>query len=78
MPRQERRSQPACAVEPPFSYQSRQRRWCLRRAPKDILDIGYRGVLAELERELGLFEELKLEAGRRSSATAPATSTGGS
>jgi adenylate cyclase len=60
--RQERRRSPRVQVRFPFSYQVLANDVVSQlRVQGTVLDIGYRGVLVELERELGLFEELKLE-----------------
>lgn len=62
VPRQEHRRSPRVEVHIPFSYQLVANDLVSQlRAHGTILGIGYRGVLVELERELGLFEELKLE-----------------
>lgn len=62
VPRQERRASPRVEVYLPFSYQLVANDVVSQvRAQGSILDIGYRGVLIELERELGPLEELKLE-----------------
>jgi adenylate cyclase len=62
VPRLERRRSPRVPVRIPFSYQLLGNDMVSPvRAPGTILDIGYRSMLVELERELGLFHELKLE-----------------
>jgi c-di-GMP-binding flagellar brake protein YcgR len=62
VPRQERRTSPRVRVQLPFWYQVLTNDVVSQvRARGTILDIGYRGVLVELERELGLFEELKFD-----------------
>jgi adenylate cyclase len=62
VPRQERRRSPRVQVRFPFSYQILANDVVSQvRARGTILDIGYGGVLVEVERELGLFEEFKLD-----------------
>jgi adenylate cyclase len=62
VPRRERRRSPRVPVRFPFSYQVLANDVVSQmHARGTILDIGYRGLLVELERELGLFEELKLD-----------------
>jgi adenylate cyclase len=62
LPRQERRRSPRVQVRFPFSYQVLANDVVSQvRGRGTVLDIGYRGVGVELERELGLFEEFKLD-----------------
>jgi adenylate cyclase len=62
VPRQERRRSPRVQVRFPFFYQVLANDLVSQvRARGTVLDIGYRGVLVELEREVGLFEEFKLD-----------------
>lgn len=62
VPRQEGRRSPRVQVRIPFSYQLLANDMVSQvRAEGAILDLGYRGMLVELGRELGLLEELKLE-----------------
>jgi adenylate cyclase len=62
VPRQERRRSPRVQVRIPFSYQILANDVVSQvRARGIIIDIGYGGVLVEVERELGVFEEFKLE-----------------
>ena len=62
VPRQERRRSPRVQVRLPFSYQVLARALVSQaRAQGTILDIGYHGVLVELEGEIGLFEEIKFD-----------------
>ena len=62
VPRQERRRSPRVPVRFPFDYQVLANDVVSQlRSRGTIIDIGYRGVLVELERELGLFEELKID-----------------
>ena len=62
VPRQQRRRSPRVRVHIPFSYQVLANDVISQvRARGTILDVGYGGVQIELERELGLFEELKLD-----------------
>jgi adenylate cyclase len=61
-PRQERRRSPRVQVRFPFSYQILANDVVSQvRARGTVLDIGYHGVLVEVEREHGLFEEFKLD-----------------
>jgi adenylate cyclase len=63
VPRQERRRSPRVQVRIPFTYQLLANDMVSQvRAAGTILDIDYRGMLVELGRELGLLEELKIEA----------------
>jgi adenylate cyclase len=62
VPRRGRRRSPRVPVRIPFSYQLLANDLVSQvRSPGTIRDLGYGGVLVELERELGLLEELKLE-----------------
>jgi adenylate cyclase len=62
VPRQERRRRPRVQVRMPFSYQLLANDVVSQvRAKGSILYLGYRGALIELDRKLGLFEELRLE-----------------
>jgi adenylate cyclase len=62
VPRRERRS-PRVQVRIPCSYRLLANDMVSpARFPGAIVDVGYGGVLVELERELGVLEELKLEA----------------
>jgi adenylate cyclase len=62
VPRQERRRSPRAPVRLPFSYQPLVSDIVSpTRSHGIILDIGYYGVLAEVERELGLHGELRLD-----------------
>jgi adenylate cyclase len=62
VPRQERRRSPRVQVRFPFTYQVLANDVVSQvRAKGTVLDIGYRGVQVELERELGLYEEFKLD-----------------
>jgi len=62
VPRRERRS-PRVQVRIPFLYRLLANDMVSPvRSSATILDVGYGGVLVELERELSLLEELKLEA----------------
>ena len=62
VPRQERRRSPRVPVRFPFGYQVLANDVVSQvRSRGTIIDIGYRGVQVELERELGLFEELKID-----------------
>lgn len=62
VPRRERRRSPRVPVRLPFSYQVLANDVVSQlRARGTILDIGYRGVRVELEQELGLFEEFKID-----------------
>ena len=62
LPRQEIRRSPRVAVTLPFSYHLVQNKIVKPAALRGrILDIGYYGVLAEVDRELPLRAELKLE-----------------
>jgi adenylate cyclase len=62
LPRQEIRRSPRVSVTLPFSYRLVQNKIVKPAAMRGrILDIGYYGVLAELEQELPLRAELKLE-----------------
>jgi adenylate cyclase len=61
VPRQEDRRSPRVQVRIPFTYQQIANDMVSQvRAFGTVLDIGYRGMLVELERELGVLEELKL------------------
>lgn len=62
VPRQERRRSPRVPVRIPFAYQLLANDLVSQvRAEGMVVDLGYGGALVELERELGLFEELRLE-----------------
>jgi adenylate cyclase len=62
VPRRGRRRSPRVLVRIPFVYQLLANDVVSQvRANGMILDLGYGGVLIELERELGVFDELKLE-----------------
>ena len=62
VPRQERRRSPRVGVRIPFLYQLLSNDVLSQvRGHGTILDIGYGGVLIEVQRELSLFEELRLE-----------------
>jgi adenylate cyclase len=62
VPRQGRRRSPRVPVRIPFQYNLLANDVVSQvRSPGMILDLGYGGVLIELERELGLFDELKLD-----------------
>ena len=62
VPRRERRSSPRVPVRLPFKYQVVANDVVSPvRAQGVVHDIGYRGLLVELERPMGLFEELKLD-----------------
>ena len=62
VPRRERRRSPRVPVRLPFSYQVLASDVVSQvRLRGTILDIGYRGVRVELEQELGLFEEFKID-----------------
>jgi adenylate cyclase len=62
VPRQERRRSPRVDVRLPFFYQHLASGVVSpQRAKGTILDIGYYGVRAVVEREIGLYSELKLE-----------------
>jgi adenylate cyclase len=62
VPRQEGRRSPRVQVRIPFSYQLLANDLVSQvRAQGSILYLGARGVLIELDRKLGLFEELKLD-----------------
>lgn len=62
VPRQERRRSPRVPVRIPFVYQLLANDLVSQvRSHGMVVDLGYGGVLVELERELGLFEELRLE-----------------
>jgi adenylate cyclase len=62
VPRRGRRRSARVPVRIPFSYQLLANDLVSQvRSTGMILDIGYGGMLVELERELGLLEELKLE-----------------
>ena len=63
VPRLERRRSPRVQARIPFSYQLLANDVVSPvRAVGTILDLDYGGMLIELERELGLLEELKIEA----------------
>lgn len=62
VPRREHRRSPRVAVRLPFAYQVVANGLVSQiRAHGTVVDIGYRGMLVELERDLELFEELKIE-----------------
>ena len=62
VPRQERRRSPRVQVRFPFNYQVIANDVVSQtRAGGTVLDLGYRGMLVELERELGLYEEFKID-----------------
>jgi adenylate cyclase len=62
IPRHERRRSPRVDVRLPFSYQLLASGVVSpQRAKGTILDLGYNGTGAELDREIGLYGELKLE-----------------
>ena len=62
VPRRERRRSPRVPVRLPFSYQVLANDVVSQvRLRGTVLDIGYRGVRVELEQELGLFEEFKID-----------------
>lgn len=62
VPRQERRRSARVEVRIPFVYRLLSNDVVSQVSGHGmVLDIGYGGVLIELERELGLFEELRLE-----------------
>lgn len=62
VPRQEGRRSPRVQVRIPFSYRQLANDMVSQvSASGTILDLGYGGALVELERELGLLEELRLE-----------------
>jgi adenylate cyclase len=62
VPRQERRRSPRVEVRIPFLYQLLANDLVSQMQARGmIVDLAYGGVLIELERELGLLEEMKLE-----------------
>ena len=63
VPRQEVRRSPRVEVNLPFSYQLVEEKIVLAETARGVIrDIGYHGMLAEIERgDLALFAELKLE-----------------
>jgi adenylate cyclase len=62
VPRQERRRSPRVPVRIAFVYQLLANDLVSQvRSPGMVVDLGYGGALVELERELGQFEELRLE-----------------
>jgi adenylate cyclase len=61
VPRQEIRKSPRVQVKIPFSYQVIENNIVMPGLRQGmIMDIGYHGVLAELEQELALYSEIKL------------------
>lgn len=62
LPRQENRRSPRVQVRLPFSFHTLQSKIVMpERRNGVVLDIGYHGVLVELERELSLYAEIKLD-----------------
>lgn len=62
VPRQERRRSPRVPVRIAFAYQLLANDLVSQvRSQGMVVDLGYGGALVEMERELGLFEELRLE-----------------
>ena len=62
VPRQERRGSPRAPVRFAFTYQVLANDVVSKaQARGTVIDIGYRGINVELDRELDLFEEFKLE-----------------
>jgi adenylate cyclase len=62
VPRQEVRRSPRVEVNLPFSYQLLEDKIVLPETSRGVIrDLGYHGMLAEVEDELALFAEVKLE-----------------
>ena len=62
VPRQERRRSPRVEVKLPFSYQVLHNKIVIAGVMRGVVhDIGYHGVLAEVNRPLSLYTEIKLD-----------------